>query len=77
MFCWFYQHFAFIFQRNTANFELTVGNSSANIRPTNRNFQERSHINMKRFAAFFYFFGFWAKQVKVFFAANNWLPSAV
>ena len=81
MFCWFYQHFAFIFQRNTANFELTVGNSSANIRPTNRNYQERSHINMKRFAAFFYgyfyFFGFWAKQVKVFFAANNWLPSAV
>ena len=36
---------------------------------------------MKRFAAFFYgyfyFFGFWAEKVKVFFAANNWLPSAV
>ena len=36
---------------------------------------------MKRFAAFFYgyfyFLGFWAKQVKVFFAANRRLPSAI
>ena len=27
------------------------------------------------FYGYFYFFGFWAEKVKVFFAANKWLPS--
>lgn len=34
---------------------------------------------MKQFAAYFfgyfYFFGFWFKKVRVFFTANNGLPS--
>lgn len=36
---------------------------------------------MKKFAAFyfsyFYFFGYFAEKVRVFFAATEWLPSAV
>lgn len=70
-----------LFIKNNVFFELTDGLTSATIKITNIHFEERSHAFMKQFAAYFfsyfYFFGFRAKKVKVFFAANRRLPSAI
>lgn len=68
-----------LFVKNIVFLELTDGLSGANIKLTSISLEERSHAFMKQFAAYFfsyfYFFGFGAKKVKVFFAANRRLPS--